>query len=91
MLIYPELGMDARCMVLAALRLAPVQCAAWGHPVTSGHGTIDRFHRAEAMEPAGGDAHYVESWRGCQGIGTASAARAIGPAGRPRAPCCVSA
>ena len=69
-LIYPELGMDARCMVLAALRLAPVQCAAWGHPVTSGHDTIDRFFTAAAMEPEGGDAHYVERLARLPGIGT---------------------
>ncbi|MEO8132709.1 MAG: hypothetical protein ABI831_01840, partial [Betaproteobacteria bacterium] len=35
-LVYPQLGMDGRDATLAALRLAPVQCAAWGHPVTTG-------------------------------------------------------
>ena len=69
-LIYPELGMDARCMVLAALRLARVQCAAWGHPVTSGHPTIDHFFTAGAMEPETGDAHYTEHLVRLSGIGT---------------------
>ena len=69
-LIYPELGMDARCMVLAALRLARTQCAAWGHPVTSGHPTIDHFFTAGAMEPEDGDAHYTEHLVRLPGIGT---------------------
>ena len=35
--------MDATSFALAALRLAPRQCAGWGHPVTTGHATIDVF------------------------------------------------
>ena len=31
-LVYPELGMDATTFGAASLRLAPRQCAAWGHP-----------------------------------------------------------
>ena len=62
--------MDARCMVLAALRLARVQCAAWGHPVTSGHPTIDYFFTAGAMEPDDADAHYTEKLVRLPGIGT---------------------
>ena len=69
-LVYPELGMDARCMVLAALRLARVQCAAWGHPVTSGHRTIDHFFTAAEMEPGDGDVHYTERLVRLPGIGT---------------------
>lgn len=60
-LIYPELMMDARTLQLAALRLAPVQCAAWGHPVTSGLPTIDCFLSSELMEPPDGDRHYLET------------------------------
>src|SRR5262249_45347000 len=40
-LLYPELGMDWTSFGLAALRLAPRQYAGWGHPVTTGHTTID--------------------------------------------------
>ncbi len=69
-LIYPELGMGAVTFALAALRLAPVQCAAWGHPVTSGHDTIDIFVSSAAMEPADGAQHYRESLRLLPGIGT---------------------
>jgi predicted O-linked N-acetylglucosamine transferase (SPINDLY family) len=50
--------------------LAPVQCAGWGHPVTTGHDTIDYFLTAGAMEPDGADGHYVESLVRLPGIGT---------------------
>ena len=69
-LVYPELGMDATSFALAALRLAPVQCAAWGHPVTTGHPTIDAFLSCGAMEPADADAHYSERLIRLPGIGT---------------------
>ncbi len=60
-LIYTDIGMSPRIQVLAALRLAPVQCSAWGHPVTSGLPTIDFFLSSELMEPEDGDDHYSES------------------------------
>jgi protein O-GlcNAc transferase len=59
-LIYPEIGMDPRCAQLAALRLAPVQCASWGHPDTSGFPTLDHFLGSELMEPADARDHYTE-------------------------------
>lgn len=69
-LVYPELGMDHVSFALAALRLAPRQLAGWGHPVTSGHGTIDGFISCAAMEPADGPSHYVEPLLLLPGIGT---------------------
>ncbi len=42
-LIYPEVGMEPLIEQLAAMRLAPLQCALWGHPVTTGLPTIDVF------------------------------------------------
>jgi predicted O-linked N-acetylglucosamine transferase (SPINDLY family) len=69
-LVYPELGMDACGFALAALRLAPRQYAGWGHPVTTGHATIDAFVSAEAMEPEGAEAHYTERLVRLPGIGT---------------------
>lgn len=69
-LVYPELGMDATTFALAALRLAPLQCAAWGHPVTSGHATVDAYFTAAAMEPPDGAAHYTERLVPLPGIGT---------------------
>ncbi len=68
-LIYPEIGMYSKDMWLAALRLAPVQCAAWGHPVTTGLPNIDYFLSADAMEPADGQDHYTEKLVRLDGIG----------------------
>ena len=69
-LVYPELGMDATSFALAALRLAPLQCAGWGHPVTTGHATIDVFFSCAAMEPEDADSHYVERLVKLPGIAT---------------------
>jgi predicted O-linked N-acetylglucosamine transferase (SPINDLY family) len=69
-LVYPELGMHSVSFALAALRLAPVQCAAWGHPTTTGHPTIDYYLSAEAMEPADAASHYSERLVLLPGIGT---------------------
>jgi protein O-GlcNAc transferase len=59
-LIYPEIGMDKVSAQLAAQRLAAVQCASWGHPVTSGFPTIDYFISSDLMEPADAADHYCE-------------------------------
>jgi CRISPR-associated protein Csy1 len=68
-LIYPELGMDPHSFLLASLRLAPVQCAAWGHPVTSGLPTIDYFLSSRAAEPPDAAAHYHEKLVLLDGLG----------------------
>lgn len=83
-LIYPELGMDATTFAVAALRLAPLQTAAWGHPVTTGLATIDVFFTSEPMEPAEGDSHYTERLVRLPGIGTRYP-RPAAPAGADRA------
>jgi protein O-GlcNAc transferase len=59
-LIYPEIGMDEVSARLAAQRLAPVQCATWGHPETTGMPTIDFFLSSDLMEPPDGQSHYTE-------------------------------
>lgn len=58
--IYLDIGMAPVVQLAAALRLAPLQCATWGHPVTTGLSTIDVFLTSALMEPAGGAAHYTE-------------------------------
>lgn len=68
-LIYPELGMDAHSFLLAALRLAPVQCMAWGHPVTSGLPSIDYFLSCRDAEPPDAAAHYREALVLLDGLG----------------------
>lgn len=69
LLLYPELGIDARLVPLAALRLARRQAVAWGHPVTSGFSSIDDFVSCAAMEPADAAAHYRERLVGLPGLG----------------------
>jgi CRISPR-associated protein Csy1 len=69
-LVYPELGMDATTFALAALRLAPLQYAGWGHPVTTGHATINAFLSCAAMEPPEAELHYTERLLQLPGIGT---------------------
>jgi predicted O-linked N-acetylglucosamine transferase (SPINDLY family) len=59
-LIYPEIGMCKDAARLAALRLAPVQCTSWGHPVTSGFPTVDYYLSSALMEPPDGDDQYTE-------------------------------
>jgi predicted O-linked N-acetylglucosamine transferase (SPINDLY family) len=61
LLVFPEIGMDPLIVQMAALRLAPVQCNAWGHPVTSGLPTIDYYLSSELMEPENGQDHYTET------------------------------
>ncbi len=73
LLIYPELGMDGRSLALASLRLARLQWCAWGHPVTTGLPTIDRFISCEAMEPNDASSHYREPLLLLPGLGTAYA------------------
>ena len=70
-LIYPELGMDAHSFLLASLRLAPVQCAGWGHPVTSGLPGIDCYLSSRDAEPSDAAAHYRESLVLLDGLGVA--------------------
>jgi predicted O-linked N-acetylglucosamine transferase (SPINDLY family) len=54
---------------LAALRLAPVQAAMWGHPETSGLPTMDYFVSGEALEPDGAQAFYSERLLMLPGLG----------------------
>lgn len=69
-LVYPELGMHPDTFVLAGLRLAPVQCAGWGHPDTTGLPEIDWFISCESMEPEDAQRHYSERLALLPGLGT---------------------
>ncbi|HEY9852599.1 MAG TPA: tetratricopeptide repeat protein [Leptolyngbyaceae cyanobacterium] len=59
-LVFLDIGMVPQMTQLAALRLAPIQCAAWGHPVTTGLPTIDYFLSGDFMEPENAQQHYSE-------------------------------
>ena len=71
LILYPELGMDAQAFALAALRLAPRQACAWGHPITTGLPTIDAYFSCAEMETHDAPDHYTESLRLLPGLGTA--------------------
>lgn len=59
-LIYPEIGMHPMTTQLAALRLATIQIASWGHPETTGLKTIDYYLSAELFEPDNSENFYTE-------------------------------
>lgn len=60
-LLYADLGMNVTTYCLAGMRLAPVQCVTWGHPVTSGLSTIDYFISSKLIEPENASEHYCET------------------------------
>lgn len=59
-LIFPDIGMFPLTTQIAGLRLTPVQCTAWGHPITSGLPTVDYYLSSDLMEPENAQAHYSE-------------------------------
>ncbi|WP_313951167.1 tetratricopeptide repeat protein, partial [Accumulibacter sp.] len=59
-IFYPEIGMSSISYFLAAHRLAPLQVASWGHPITTGLASIDLFLSGELLESPDADAHYRE-------------------------------
>ncbi|MBF0603544.1 MAG: tetratricopeptide repeat protein [Nitrospirae bacterium] len=60
-LIYTDLGMDPMLNLVSALRLAPIQINAGGHPITSGLANMDYFLSSDAMELPHAQAHYSET------------------------------
>ena len=69
-LVYLDIGMHPTVQTLASFRFAPMQCALWGHPVTTGFEHIDWFVSAELMEPPDAQRHYTERLALLPGIGT---------------------
>ena len=84
-LVFPEIGMDSQTMQMAALRLAPVQCVAWGHPVTSGLPTVDYFLSSELMESENAQDHYSETLIRLPNIGVSYPKPYIPPRTKTRA------
>jgi protein O-GlcNAc transferase len=60
-LVHTDIGMNPITLQLAALRLAPIQCKGWGHPVTTGLPTVDYYLSSDLMEPEDADRHYSET------------------------------
>jgi protein O-GlcNAc transferase len=59
-LVFLDIGLQLQMTQLAALRLAPIQCTSWAHPVTSGLPTVDYFLSSDLMEPSNAVEHYSE-------------------------------
>lgn len=68
-LVFLDIGMAPITGLMASLRLAPVQCVTWGHPVTSGLETVDYYISSSLMEPANAGEHYSERLVCLPGIG----------------------
>ncbi|AFZ14220.1 Tetratricopeptide TPR_2 repeat-containing protein [Crinalium epipsammum PCC 9333] len=60
LLVFLDISMHPIMTLIGALRLAPVQCTTWGHPISSGLPTMDYFLSCELMEPEKGEEHYSE-------------------------------
>ncbi len=68
-LIYLDIGMRPKIQILSSLRLAPIQCNTWGHPVTSGFKNIDYYFSSELMEGQNSQKHYSEKLITLPGLG----------------------
>jgi CRISPR-associated protein Csy1 len=70
LLVFPDAGISVWGHLLANLRMAPVQCAAWGQPTTTGSAFVDHYLSCASMEPEQAAAHYRERLTLLPGIGT---------------------
>ncbi|HEY4839560.1 MAG TPA: hypothetical protein VIH72_13180 [Candidatus Acidoferrales bacterium] len=68
-LVFLDVGLEPITTQLAALRLAPIQCAAWDQPITTGLPTIDYFISGATAEPENAREHYSEELLLLPGIG----------------------
>ncbi|MBK1647619.1 tetratricopeptide repeat protein [Rhabdochromatium marinum] len=82
-LFLPEVGMDPLTCKLGALRLAPLQVASWGHPITTGLPEIDLFFSGEQLEPPDAQEHYRERLIRLPGTGVCTEWPDLAPAALP--------
>ena len=68
-LVYLDVGQEGLVSWLAAQRLAPVQCALWGHPIGTGFDSVDWFLTPDAAERTDAEGDYVEKLVRLPGIG----------------------
>lgn len=59
-LLIPDVGMTAPSKIISLVRLAPIQCVGWGHPITTGSETVDFYLGSELQETEESDSHYSE-------------------------------
>jgi predicted O-linked N-acetylglucosamine transferase (SPINDLY family) len=76
-MFYPEVGMDPATCALAALKLAPLQVAGWGHPLTTGLPSMNLFLSGELLEGPGADQHYRENLIRLPGTGVCTELAAV--------------
>lgn len=76
-LFYPEVGMDPATCALAALKLAPLQVAGWGHPVTTGLPSMNLFLSGDFLEGPGAETHYRERLIRLPGTGVCTELAAV--------------
>nr|WP_290227346.1 tetratricopeptide repeat protein [Trichocoleus desertorum] len=84
-LVFLDIGMHPFVTSLAGLRLAPIQCVTWGHPITSGSPTIDYFLSSDLMEPEAAEAHYSEKLVRLPNIGISYSKPELPPLSKSRA------
>lgn len=89
-LIYPDIGMEPLTYFLAFSRLAPIQMAWWGHPITSGLPSIDYFISLDDEIVEASDDHYTEQMvrmRFVNAPSMATVSKSVGPLCLPSLVC----
>jgi predicted O-linked N-acetylglucosamine transferase (SPINDLY family) len=76
-LVFTDVGMDPVTSQMAAVRLAPVQCVAYGHPITTGLPSVDYFLSGDSIEPPNAQEHYTEKLIRLPNLGISYAKPAI--------------
>ena len=74
LLLFPEPQGSPLIMLIAGLRCAPIQCAAFGNPVTTGLHSMDYFLVPDAAEVPSPESFYREKVVRIEGIGFIPAA-----------------
>lgn len=69
-LLFPEPQGSQLTVLVAALRLAPIQCAGFGNPLTTGLRSMDFFLTPDAAEVEAPQASYREQVVRLRGLGT---------------------
>lgn len=85
LLHYWEVGTDSINYFLPFCRLAPIQCATWGWPVTTGIPQIDYYISCEALETELSQTYYSETLIQLKRLPTYYYRPALSPIRQPRA------
>jgi len=59
-ILYADIGQEALTYYLAFARIAPIQCALWGHPDTTGITSLDAYLSSKSFEPPNAQDAYSE-------------------------------